>query len=96
VESGFLNRNLNANFAFLEDQLRTAPGGGPYLTGSELTAADIMMSMPVIAIVVRALEDQKEKYPLLVKYAETLQASDGYKRAVDKIVEVEGRFKAIL
>ena len=96
VESGFLNRNLDANFDFLEEQLRTAPGGGPFLTGRDLTAADIMMSMPVIAGVSRVLAGQKDKYPLLVQYAEKLQECDGYKKAVEKIVEVEGHFKAVL
>ncbi|KAE8153736.1 glutathione S-transferase [Aspergillus avenaceus] len=94
VEEAFLTRNIVGNFDFLEDQLKTAPKGGPYLCGPTLTAADIMMSFPVIAASLRVpLGDQ---YPHLVQYVALLQKEDGYQRAVKKVEEVDGKFEASL
>ena len=96
VEAAFLTRNIDGNLNFLEDQLKTAPEGGPFLCGKELTAADILISFPIIAANGRVLQDKKakEKYPLLGAYANRLQDVDGYKKAVTKIEEVEGSFSA--
>ncbi|KAJ5179005.1 hypothetical protein N7492_002215 [Penicillium capsulatum] len=96
VESAFLTRNVEGNLAFLEDQLKSAPEGGPYLCGKELTAADILISFPIIAAKGRVLQDKKaqEKYPLLSAYATRLEGIDGYKKAVAKIESIEGTFSA--
>lgn len=96
VEAAFLTRNVEGNLAFLEDQLKTAPEGGPFLCGKELTAADILISFPIIAAKQRALQDpkQQEKYPLLLAYADRLEGFDGYKKAVSKIEAIEGSFSA--
>lgn len=96
VEAGFLTRNIESNLAFLEAQLKTAPEGGPFLCGKELTAADILMSFPVIAAGGRVLGDKKnqDKYPLLSAYAQRLQEAEGYKKAVAKIEQIEGTFSA--
>lgn len=93
VESAFLHRNLENHFRYLEEQLKSAPGGGPYLCGSQLSAADIIMSFPLIAAMGR-LEGAEEKYPKVKGYSDKLQATQGYKKAADKIVEVEGSFQA--
>jgi glutathione S-transferase len=57
-----------------------------------------MMSYPVIESMTRVVGVQKginrDKYPLIKEYAERLQESPGYKKAVAKIVEVEGHFRA--
>ncbi|GAT26876.1 glutathione S-transferase [Aspergillus luchuensis] len=95
VEKAFLARNIQSHLEFLEDQLRSSPNGGAYLCGTELTAADIMMSFPVIAMSGR-LQDQLDKFPLLAKYAERLQKEEGYIRAVKKVEEVDGKFEASL
>ncbi|KAJ5578785.1 uncharacterized protein N7459_007749 [Penicillium hispanicum] len=96
VESAFLTRNVEGNLAFLEDQLKTAPGGGPFVCGKELTAADILLSFPIIAASGRVLKEksQQEKYPSLVAYANRLQEEAGYKKAVAKIEQIEGTFSA--
>lgn len=91
VEKQFLSRNITAHFDFLEEQLKTAPGGGPFLCGEKLAAADIMMSFPLIAASSRLPMGQ---YPALNKYIEKIQAEEGYQRAVRKIEEVEGEFVA--
>lgn len=94
VEEAFLSRNIFGNFDFLEERLKTAPGGGPYLCGQQLTAADIMMSFPLIAASLRL--PLKEKYPHLAKYVERIQAEEGYQRAVKKVEEIDGKFQASL
>jgi len=95
VESAFINRNIDNHFRFLDEQLKTAPGGGPYLCGTELTAADILISFPIIAAMVR-LPGGAVKYPNVKKYADLLQGTEGYKKAVKKIEEVEGKFEPIM
>ncbi|KAJ5827951.1 uncharacterized protein N7525_006204 [Penicillium rubens] len=96
VENQFLTRNVEGSLAFLEDQLRTSPEGGQYICGKELTAADILLSFPVIAVTMRVLKEEKnkERYPLLVEYANRLERNEGYQRAVKKIEEIEGKFSA--
>lgn len=95
VESLFLHRNLDNHFRFLDDQLKTSPGGGAYLCGNQLTAADILMSFPLIAAMGR-LEDADKKYPKVKEFSEKLQATEGYKKAAAKIEQVEGKFQACL
>ncbi|CEL10280.1 hypothetical protein ASPCAL13401 [Aspergillus calidoustus] len=98
IEENFLNKNFVDHLDFLENQLRSAPGGGPFLTGQKLTVADIMMSYPVIESMKRIVGVQKgttkDRYPLLSAYATRLQDCEGYKRAVAKIVSIEGHFEA--
>ncbi|KAL2827601.1 glutathione S-transferase [Aspergillus cavernicola] len=94
VEEQFINPNLFGTFDFLESQIKTAPGGGPFFSGNKLTAADIMMSFPLIAASMRV--PLEGKYPLLAKYVEALQKEEGYKRAVAKIEEIDGKFEASL
>ncbi|CAG8941687.1 unnamed protein product [Penicillium salamii] len=96
VENQFLTRNVEGNLAFLEDQLRTSPSGGDFICGQELTAADVLLSFPVIAVTMRVLKDKKnkDKFPLLVAYAKRLEGFDGYKRAVKKIEDIDGKFSA--
>lgn len=94
VESAFLARNLDNHFRFLDEQLKTAPGGGPFLCGKQLTAADILMSFGVIAAMSRF--DGADKYPQVKAYAERLQQTEGYKKAAAKIEQVEGKFEPTL
>ena len=95
LESMFLRPNLNTAFSFLESQIASSPGGGEYLCGKELTGADILMSFPLDAARGRAGLD-KDKYPKLWAYVERLQERDAYKRAVQKIIEVEGEYDPVL
>ncbi|KAJ5096486.1 hypothetical protein NUU61_005842 [Penicillium alfredii] len=96
VESAFLTRNVEGNLAFLEDQLKTAPEGGPFLCGKELTAADILMSFPVIAVSLRVLKDKKMqgKFPRVQEYAKRLEEQDGYQQAVTQVEQIDGKFQA--
>lgn len=83
------------HLAFLESQLETAPHGGPYLCGSHLTAADILMSYPLLTAKARLEELEGAKSKLLLaysrvwKYLELLESEAGYKRAKEKIEKLE-------
>ncbi|KAL4815539.1 glutathione S-transferase [Aspergillus spinulosporus] len=94
VEQQFVNPNLERTLDFLEDQLNSAPGGGPFFCGSKVTAADIMMSFPLVAANTRM--PLKEKYPRMAAFVEAIEKQDGYKRAIEKIKEVDGKFEASL
>lgn len=93
IQSGFLEPNFKAHFAFLEDQLSTSPGEGQYLCGPNLTGADILLSFPLIVGGARS-GMTKEKYPRICAYAARLEAEPGYKKAAAKITEIDGKFEA--
>lgn len=95
IQDGFLAPQFTTHFTFLESQLATAPEGGKYLCGPRLTGADIMLSFALIAARGRAGLTQ-EKYPLLFAYVGRLEEEDGYKKAVEKIVEIDGKFEAMI
>ena len=79
----------------MEDQLASSTDGGEYLCGKELTGADIMMSFPLEAANSRS-GVQQEQFPKVFAYVERLHQREAYKRATEKIIEVEGRFKTTL
>lgn len=54
--------NLKTHLSFLEDQLATAPNGGGFFCGNELTGADILMIFPLEAAVQRVPSFEKS-YP---------------------------------
>lgn len=91
IQSGFLDPNFVTHFTFLEGQL--ASSGGNYLCGPNLTGADILLSFPLIAGSKRA-GLTKEKYPKLYDYVERLEQEPGYKKAAEKITEIDGKFEA--
>jgi glutathione S-transferase len=92
IHASFLSPHFHTHFAFLEDQLRSAPGGGGYLCGPSLTGADILLSFPLLAAKGRVPALEGDRFPLLLKYIDRLEQEPGYKKAVDKIVEIEGSF----
>lgn len=73
--------------------MATSPKGGKYLCGPHLTGADILLSFPLIAGKERA-GITKEAYPKLFEYIERLENEPGYKKAADKIIEIDGKFEA--
>ena len=91
VESSFLLPTLKLDFDFIESQLATSPDNGEYLCGADMTGVDIMMSLPLGAVRGK-YGFTKEKYPNLWAYVVKLEAMDGYKRAVQKIIDIDGRF----
>ncbi|RDW71237.1 hypothetical protein BP6252_07800 [Coleophoma cylindrospora] len=93
ISSGYLEPNFSSHFSFLEAQIASSPENGQFLCGPKLTAADILMSFPLIAARGRAGLTQ-EKYPKLWAYVERLEEEPGYKKAAEKIIEIDGKFEA--
>ena len=91
VESNFLLPTLKTHLEFIESQLATSPDNGKYLCGANMTGVDIVMSFPLGAIRGKHGFTQ-EKYPKIWAYVDGLQAMDGYKRAVQKIIDVDGKY----
>lgn len=95
VFSSFIFPNARKHLKFLEQQLSTS--SGKYLCGANLTAADILISFPLIAAKDRF--DQlgqweggswKKECPKVWDYVQSLEAEEGYKRSVEKIKEIDG------
>lgn len=91
VQTLFLKPSYDTQFGFLESQLASSPDGGDFICGKELTEADIMMSFAIEVAKAKA-GLTKEDYPKLSAYVDRLYEREAYKRAVQKIVEVEGQF----
>ncbi|GAB7348804.1 hypothetical protein MBLNU459_g7522t1 [Dothideomycetes sp. NU459] len=89
VDEGYFNPNLKTHFSFLESQLASSPDNGEFLCGSKLTAADILMSFPVMSAKVVGYIT-KEAYPKLYAYVERLEGMEGQKKSAKKIEEVTG------
>jgi glutathione S-transferase len=94
IESVYLNENLKTHFSFLESQIQSAPDGGPFLCGRHLTAADILMSFPLVAVSGRSTIS-RQQYPAVFAYVDRLKEADGYQKAVAKILEVDGSFQDV-
>jgi len=81
-----LGKEFEKQFSYIEDQLKTSKGD--FICGKELTGADFMMTF--------SLENSKvlreDKYPLIDAYVESIRARDGYKRAVQKIIDTTGEY----
>ncbi|KAL2432594.1 hypothetical protein ABEF95_013860 [Exophiala dermatitidis] len=92
IESAFLQRNFKTHYDFLEGQLSTSPDGGSFLCGSDLSAADIMLSFPLEAGRGRS-GFSREQYPKIWAYVDRIHEREAYKRSVQKIIELEGEFK---
>ncbi|KAB8527812.1 hypothetical protein FH972_025463 [Carpinus fangiana] len=95
IEDQFLTRNFATHFSFLEEQLKTAPGGGPFFCGTELTGADVLMIFPLEAALQRGIIDGA-KMPQLKAWVERIIERPAYKRAVDKIVEATGEYNPVI
>lgn len=98
IRSSYLDANYKIHFSFLESQLSTSPNDGKYLCGPNLTGADILMSFPLISAVAASSTTglTQANYPKLYCYIKALEEEPGYKRAIEKIIQIEGEFKSLL
>lgn len=96
--------NAKKHLAMIEQMLDTAPGGGgKYICGAHLTAADILLSFALIAA-----EDRfdglgswpggsaRKAHPRVFEYIERLKKEPGYERSAQKIREIDGKFEATI
>lgn len=86
----YFGPNFKTHFDFLESQLATAPNGGGFLCGKDLTAADILMSFPLQAGQKRLKMINATDYPKLNAYVNKLESMNGYKRSVERIEKETG------
>jgi len=75
--------------------LISAPNGGGYLCGKDITVADIMIIFPLQAAKEWAGLPTASSHPKLSAYLERLTARQSYKNAQKKIVQVNGSFKPV-
>ncbi|KAL4797073.1 hypothetical protein BDV19DRAFT_387607 [Aspergillus venezuelensis] len=102
VRREYTTPNLTTHLEFLEEQLTKPPieeetneqlqpqSRETYLTGPTFTAADILLSYPLIILKETGVLD-KGIYPALWDYVNRLRETDGYKKAVKVLEEVEGQ-----
>lgn len=76
INRAYTNGELRLHVSYLERELSERP----YLTGEELTAADVQMSYPVEALVARGGVEA----PNLSAYLQRLRARPGYARAIER------------
>jgi glutathione S-transferase len=77
LQASFVDPNLERHMTFLAAELATRP----WLTGAEISAADIQMSFPLEATVARGGNAVPAK---LRAFVETFQARPAYKRALER------------
>ncbi|KAG5930131.1 hypothetical protein E4U42_002867 [Claviceps africana] len=97
----FVAPNIRKHLGFLNEQLETS--SGKYLCGTTLSAADILMSFPLIAGAGRfdGLANYKggswrNEFSRVAQYVQLLQEEPGYKKSVERIEAVDGKFEASL
>lgn len=98
----FVYPNIKKHLHFINERLSTS--SGKYLCGATLTAADILMSFPLIAGSGRFDElasweggSWKNAFPRVAEYVKLLESEPGYKRSVEKIEAIDGeKFEASL
>lgn len=86
---------------FLEKQLETS--GGDFLTGPDLTAADIQLSYGLLAgkgtfdtIGKWGQGTLRQTYPKVCAYMDRLEQQTGWKKAVEKTKEIDdGKFSLL-
>ena len=86
----FLTKNFETHYAFLESQLASSPDGGKYLCGKDLTAADILMSFPLMMARTSRGRISMSDYPKLNEYTNMLENNEAYLRSIKRVEEVSG------
>ncbi|RSL97455.1 hypothetical protein CEP52_010902 [Fusarium oligoseptatum] len=101
IFSFWIYPNTRRNLSMIEGHLATS--GGDYLCGTTLSAADILMSFPLIAAQGRLDEfgsweggSWRDEFPKVAAYVKRLEAEEGYVRSVEKVKEIDGGFTASL
>jgi glutathione S-transferase len=87
IEEAFLNNNLKTQFSFLESQIASSPDQGKYICGKNLTAADILLSFPLLSAKSRI---PATDCPKLHAYITRIEQHPGYVSSIKKIEEVSG------
>jgi glutathione S-transferase len=81
TKGGFIDPNIDRISDYVEGEL----GRGEWFAGREFSAADIQMSFPVEALVVRGRNTSR---PHMKRFLERIHARPAYKRAIERGGEV--------
>jgi glutathione S-transferase len=73
---------VHRDFDWLESELKQ--GGGKFLVGNSVTAADTMMEFPISFILKNELGTKGKKWPAVEAWLKNVQSTKGYKKAVAK------------
>lgn len=97
VMAQFVFPNARRHLRFFDGQL--ASSGGAYLCGGELMAADILMSFPLVAAKSRWDElgcweggSWAKAHPRVAEYVARLESEPGYRRSIERIEAIDGKF----
>ncbi|RDA92580.1 hypothetical protein CP533_0960, partial [Ophiocordyceps camponoti-saundersi (nom. inval.)] len=99
VMKTYVRPDAGRHLGMLEEMLREEDevSGGVYLCGSTLSAADILISFPLIAAKDRwgAMGSWEggswsKEFPRVAAYVERLEKEEGYLRSVERVREVDG------
>ncbi|KAF2811774.1 glutathione S-transferase C-terminal-like protein [Mytilinidion resinicola] len=77
-----MSGNVQNDVDWLEAEL--GQSNGKFLLGKEVTAADIMMHISIVFILKRELGTQGRTWPKVEQWLKDCEATDSYKRAVQK------------
>ena len=91
LENSALHPRIHQQLEYIEQLLKDAPDGGPYLCGKGLTGSDFIMSYPLQGAQSTGLIT-KEKYPRLTEWIALFESLPSYKAAVEKTKEIDGEF----
>lgn len=78
LQSSFTNPNLKRNADYMENNLRKHQ----WFASNDFTAADVIMSFPVEAMLARGTD--AHKYPKLAAYVDACHARPAWKRAEER------------
>lgn len=100
IISIFVTPNVKKHLAMLDSFLAD---GKPYLCGDALTAADILMSYPLIAgkerfhmmLNLDKGTTPEAAFPNLYAYIDRIEAEPGYIQSVKKVREIDSSFKTL-
>ena len=67
---------------YLESELKKS--SGKFLLGNTVTAADMMMHFSAVFILAKELGTKGQNYAEIEKYITACEATDTYKRAIEK------------
>lgn len=88
IHTQILRPQLTLHFDFLESQI----GAAPHLCGGKhLTAADIMMSIPLELALAKHMVSPDD-YPRLANYVQRMYQRPAYARAMQRIIEIDGQY----
>lgn len=77
-----LSKNVIKDMNLLEETLKNSPG--KFLFGEKLSVADTMMHFSAVFILARELGVKEADYPHTAKYIKDCEATESYKKAVQK------------